>query len=231
MAFSVIVPWRTDNGWRQTLWDWNKARWQAFFPEAEIIEADSGQEPFSRGESRNRAVSRATNDLLVIADADTIANPPAITTALELAEKGQWVIPYSEDRYYNLNAETTHIVIQSFRPQATFPEPMPGCWDHKITSWAGMIVLHRNAFDAVGGYDKRFKGWGYEDNDFRLALDAIWSPHVRVDGFVAHLWHPVGESDAFGQPHIGANRALHVQYEHSAGNPARMRKLINAQHN
>jgi len=208
--FSIIVPWRTDKGFRQTVWDWNKERWTTLFPEAEIIEGDSGHVIFSRGASRNRAAERASEDLLVIVDADTAINSSAVEIALSnVKDHGGWVIPYGSDRYYNLTAETT---AELLRHDPAEPLEEPRVWEHKLTSWCGVLVMARHAFDQAGRYDERFIGWGYEDNAFRAAMD-VRHPHTREDSFAVHLWHP--ESERFDQPYIDHNRRLFAQYKTS----------------
>jgi predicted glycosyltransferase involved in capsule biosynthesis len=92
-------------------------------------------------------------------------------------------------------------------------EPLnPEQWIHKITSWAGLLVLSREAWEKVGGYDEAFIGWGYEDNAFQASLDRRVGHFDRVDGFVVHLWHPAPVEECFGQPHIKDNQARYEKY-------------------
>ena len=45
---------------------------------------------------------------------------------------------------------------------------------------------------AVNGFDERYKGWGFEDEDFarRLARVGVWREFAPLAASVAHLWHP-----------------------------------------
>ena len=61
------------------------------------------------------------------------------------------------------------------------------------------LGVARSDFEAVNGYDARFRGWGYEDHDIavrlrRLGLRSGWAGPQST---VLHLWHPnrKGESD------------------------------------
>lgn len=53
----------------------------------------------------------------------------------------------------------------------------------------GLLVVSRDGWDRVGGYDERFVGWGHEDSVFNIALllKAAWD---RIPGSAWHLWHP-----------------------------------------
>lgn len=203
-GFSVAVPWRPDDGGpRDRIWSWISRRWEALFPEAEIVSADSGDEPFSRGKSLNFAVLDCTEDLIVIADADTVPDPVWVRRGLALVRAGApWVICYDEGRYYNATAEWTAKIL-SRGPGCLVAEPAEGRYEHKITAWSGMLVVRRDQFRP---FDPRFVGWGYEDNAFMTVMDREIGPHQRVPGYVVHLWHP--EGPRFDQPHIAHNRTI-----------------------
>src|SRR5262249_29767293 len=57
-------------------------------------------------------------------------------------------------------------------------------------------AVHRSDFDRVNGFDERFEGWGYEDED--LARRLRRSGTRVLDGstmsLMLHLFHPVHES-------------------------------------
>lgn len=61
---------------------------------------------------------------------------------------------------------------------------------------AGTVVCTRQAFDAIGGYDEVFRGWGGEDTDFykRLALQALGRAY-----YPRHFLDPIrhGEEERF----------------------------------
>ena len=41
------------------------------------------------------------------------------------------------------------------------------------------LVVHREAYEAVGGHDERFLGWGSEDQAFALALTVLVGQPLR----------------------------------------------------
>lgn len=231
---TVVVPYRSDGGHRDRIWDWVAGWWAIHFPDWPVIAADSGDEPFNRGASRNLAARRASSPILIIADADTIPNQEAVAAGVELVaeHRAPWVIPYDGDprtnqgRYYNLSETATRARLK-FPPDLYAPVGEP--WDtddfeHKLVSWAGCLIVRTGDYWAAGGYPE-FEEWGYEDDCFRTALDYVAGRHQRVPGFCLHLWHPATEAQRFGNPQIEANRAVFMEYKKARTDKA-MRAVI-----
>lgn len=225
MSMDVIIPWggELDDPWRTGAFWWLRRRYRALLPDATVIVGTSAQDPFNRSEARNNAFRASNADVLVVADADTIFQPDAIREAIRLIENGApWVIPYRlVAGYYSLSQSASKRILE-LDPASPVPEPVDDDdWEHKhaspsdpLPSWAGVLVLSRDAWLAAGGYDEGFIGWGYEDVAFRSALDRVVGPHTRVDdSFVLHLWHERSEAENFGQPHIKENQERCRWYE------------------
>lgn len=225
------MPYRYENRSRDRAYKWVEERWfqwmASSLPIEEIIViGDHGGrgDPFSRGVARNRAFSAAVGDAIIIADADTFVPLKSIVTALVHLDNGApWVLPY--DVYWNLDQATTERVLRHspshFSMDGIFQ------YEHRIEgSTAGTLIMRPAAFQAVGGYDERFVGWGYEDNAFALALDTLVGPHATVQGSAYHLWHPRNEGDNFSQPFIDPNRALYERYRLAATSPNAMISLV-----
>jgi len=79
----------------------------------------------------------------------------------------------------------------------------------RLENWKSVrtcnMLAPRCAIHAVGGFDERYEGWGYEDSDLvvRLMRHGL---HVRrgpADTAVLHLWHPDNPRD-----NAERNRAL-----------------------
>lgn len=232
-SISVIIPWLTDDGHRDRLLDWVLRRYAAILPDAQVVLGENKDWPFNRGAARNDAAARADHDVFLIADADTtFPDVGCIRWAAEAVRSGlaPWVIPYAENRYYNLTRGATEHLL-SMAPDIEMAEDPrnEAAWDHKITSWAGLLVMTREAFETVGGYDERFLGWGYEDNAFRLAMDTLVGAHRRLNSSCVHLWHPTHPESNFEQPHIQQNRALFTRYERASGRPELMRDIVGAE--
>ncbi len=55
----------------------------------------------------------------------------------------------------------------------------------------GTIVVRREKFDAVGGYDERMEGWGGSDDDLYLRLTLNGIAFVNIpEGLLTHIDHP-----------------------------------------
>lgn len=216
-SVSLIVPFRHDNwGYREQNW-WSCWRWwNTYGPKGiEICVSDDGDnEPFNRSRARNKAIEKATGDILIIADADTLVRSDGLIYALgQVAEgKAPWAIPYRW--YYNLSREYTDKLNQNEAIGRPSPNDEKFGYEHKILSWAGILVVPKAAALSIGGYDERFEGWGFEDNAFRLKLDYEWGPHRRTNGNAYHYWHPIAEKDKFTKENTEKNRLLYVnEYE------------------
>lgn len=71
----------------------------------------------------------------------------------------------------------------------------------RLESWKSVrtcnMLAPRAAIDAVGGFDERYTGWGYEDSDLVIRL-MRHGLHIRrgpADTAVLHLWHPDNPRD------------------------------------
>lgn len=235
-GLSVLIPVggaMDEDEWRSNAFAWVHARYKELLPDAELCLGTSDQQPYNRAQARNDAFSQATGDMLLIADADTVINISQITKAIQLIREvgAPWVIPYTT--YFNLTEKATAYLLQTASPGDNIPEFAADDKDyfiHRIEdSPGGFQMLPRAGWEALGGWDERWQGWGADDNAWRCALDTLWGPHRRCPGAALHLWHPLGEGrDAadFSQPSWPQNASLLRKYQRAAGNPDAMRRLL-----
>lgn len=220
MTTSLIIPYRYSDPQRDAVFRWTADWWRSHTPDLDISEViwtdsaedDEEQGAFNRAAARNLGARETEGDILIFADADSIAFPAAIRTAIIRAKtERRWVLPY--DCYLNIDKPTTDRVLAE-PPHSFSLFGFNATWEHRLrNSMSGILVMQRSLFEEAGGYDERFKGWGYEDNAFACALSAVAGPGHRVPGTLWHLWHPAPESERFGQPHIEENRQLAAEYE------------------
>lgn len=227
---SIVIPWRPgSDSSRQRIFDWVFERYRLLFPGAEIVIADDGSEEFNRSTFINHGVEQATGEFLLIADADTVSFPVWIDEAIKEIKLGApWVIPYSEDGYVDTDKRGGRKILSC--PPDKDIDPYSVTFQDRLKSWSGQVVIRRDDFWKVGGFDPRFKGWGYEDNAFVECCDTILGPHERLtSGYTIHIWHPAPVETTWDQPNIEMNRALYAHYHLKSGDRDAMLKFVGAQ--
>lgn len=208
------MPWRDiGDEWRNAACERIVSRYYKILPDAEIILGSDTQELFNISEARNNAYRKSCGDVLLFADTDTYIPIGQIAMGIyALGVGAPWVIPYGAQRYYNLTRQQTQAILRQPDPLSLFEPVDPENWDHKITSWSGAVMVTRDAYEAVGGFDEGFIGWGNEDNAFQIAMDIVVGQLQRTDGYAIHLWHPRGAAD-FSQPFWPQNKERLDRYK------------------
>ncbi len=220
---SVLIPWRESSPDRKRIFDWVLARCRALLPEAGISLADSGHEVFNRGASINLAAREAKGDVFLISDADTFFHADQIHAAVQLLENQQtWVLPY--ETYVNLDAGSTERILAGPPTASVVAEDVTADFWLK-DSVSGLIVLTKEDFEAMGGYDEAFRGWGHEDRAFEAAANTLVGPCQRLPAYCYHLDHE--PTMRFEQPEIGHNRLLAEEYRRVVGQRDAMKRLVN----
>jgi glycosyltransferase involved in cell wall biosynthesis len=187
---SVLVPFsRTDEPHRARAWDWLARRWVSMDVEFVTAEGAGAEETFNLPVGVNRAARQASGDVFVIVEADVVLAPEWVEQAAAAVASGEasWALP----RFYvQLTREATATVL-SDDPAGPVAVPRDGVeWSGDSVSWCGGVVVRREDFERVGGFDERFGGWGGPDVAFGLTLDALVAPVTRIGGRSLHLWHP-----------------------------------------
>jgi GT2 family glycosyltransferase len=222
---AFIVPFRSDEPERKRSFEFVTNSLEIGFPNAPIYVSHMG-DPFNRSASKNagaRLASANECDIFVFVDADSYVRFDQIYEACAFVRDGMpWALPY--DVYYSLSQEGTENFYVGLNvgpnncvhvfPSIETPEPAVG----------GCVVVSREAFETVHGYDERFIGWGWEDTSFALALEKLCGRSTRVPGPLHHLWHPSVELDCFDHDYLEHNRYLFHQYRDLP--PDRLRALV-----
>lgn len=198
MRTVLLVPRRNDNGPRDAIWAWCKARWQQYFPDVPIYEGHHLDGPFNRSAAVNSAARLADEDgrwdIGIVIDSDVFLRVSQVRKAIATAEdtgKVTWghrrwrgiseswtvrTVADATDFGAELDATDLDILVERTNP----------------ISWSCCIAIPRAVWDDMGGFDERFKGWGFEDMAFQSLVVGLYG-HERIDGDVIHLWHPRSE--------------------------------------
>lgn len=230
---SVLVAFReSGDGERTRLWEWIRARLEAEHPDFEIVlGTDDGVDPFHKTLADNRAARGASGDVFYIADSDTWVTPSRLRAAVAGAatDRASWWRPWTEK--LRVGERVTAELLA--RPE--WDGSLDRLWwktrENRNSHWAAPpLVLSREAFEAAGGYDERFRGWGHEDDAFAHVLRGLFGESVSIRGTAIHLFHPrIGRSGSDlwpGQTSREDNRALALRYRDAERSPAKLRALL-----
>lgn len=219
----VLVPYRAVDTHRDAAWQVAREHLERLgWP---IVAADVPGE-WNRAAAINAAAREAGEwDVAVIADADTVHDPQDLRQAVDDAIRyGAGVVPWATR--WKLSATGTER-FRRFGPTGfsrsrdldlSDPTRPRGV---KARSRGGTVVVSRAAWDAVGGFDEGFDGWGNEDRAFRVAIATLAPGGLReIRGVIFHLWHPRdGQVSA-------PNRERWERYAEAEGDPGAMRRVL-----
>ncbi len=214
---TVIVPWRESPS-RVPAFE-ALQRWYAeYLPEFDLRTVDATDGIFNLAACRNVGVAALSSDeVVVINDADTLPEPAALREAVAAAATSGLVhLPYTEYRWLG----------ESGTAQVMAGREVSECTVEQVveTACSGVYVTTRRTWDAHGGQDERFRGWGFEDAAWYLAHETLLgAAPVRHAGRVYALSH-VAEIRA--GTHYDANASLMERYRDAAGDPTAMDQLV-----
>lgn len=218
-AVSIVMPYTSDDEHRQAARRWVLGWYARHHPGWQLVEGACAGE-WSKGAALADAVARASHDILVVADADSVVPPDTLEEAVaRVAAGAAWVMPHRT--VYRLSDTHTTQVYAGAEPQRrdTCRPPYAG------VVGGGITVLTRDAWQTVSGIDPRFVGWGGEDMAFGWALETLCGAGVHLTAPLYHLWH---KQEAKGQRRHGSpeSEALAGRYRDARNKPDAMRALI-----
>lgn len=217
MSNLVVIPWRPAPS-RVDAFDRLVAWYGRELPEFRIETIDTDDDVFVLARTRNLAVARLAgpDEVIVINDADTLPEPDALREAVAAAPgSGRVHLPYTS--YHWLGAEGSAEFASGTPPEHCTHVLVRG-------ACSGVYVTTRRTWDAHGGQDERFRGWGFEDAAWYLAHETLLgAPPQRHQGRVYALHH-VGEPRAGAQ--YDRNATLMQCYRDTAGDRERMSRLV-----
>lgn len=145
--------------------------------------------------ARNRAAALARHDRLVFLDVDCIPTAACIGRLADELE-GQDALLCADVRYLgpgNASPGWTEVsLLENGRahPVRTFPESGVRQESNPGLFWSLAFAIYKPRFEALGGFDERFVGYGGEDTDFGFRAAAAGLPLLFVGGAIAcHQYH------------------------------------------
>lgn len=196
----IVVPRRADNGHRDELWNFCRTWWETKFPWWQIYEGFHTDGPFNRSAAVNAAVAACNDqwDVAVIIDADIMPNALAAATAANVAFlTGSATLSHTARLMLNRNA-TAMFLVGNLSQQTIKNKHLENVFYDSVSC---CIAVPKKLWEAVGGFDERFVGWGFEDSAFALACETFQEhPILRIESELIHLWHPVETGNTLTGP-------------------------------
>lgn len=218
VSVSVVVPYRPDSGARDLNWEFLRGLWADHFPNWEVVTGDCASSGWVKAEAVADALSRAHGDVIAVCDADVWCE--GVADAVRQVEScgARWAIPHLTVH------RLTQVATMELRTSGDdfsydFDEP-----PYEGVPGGGMFVMRRAAYEAAP-LDRRFRGWGQEDQSAGLAWTTLYGLPWRGIDPLWHLWHPPMER---ANRVVGSmeSRALWERYRSANHNRPRMRELV-----
>ena len=214
---SVLIPFRATFGSQRERILHRILQLWAQVPGVQLClgtDGGDGDELFSVARAFNAARSSAAGDRLLLVGADHVP-PDEQTLARILAdlEVRPWIGVFAKT--WQLTEGATEQVLAG-------AEPSTVAGQHTlIPSCEGIVALRADAWDAVGGMDARFVGYGPEDRAFRVALETAFPDGIGAgSGHVISLWHEPAPRDR-----VRANQAIYREYTDALQAARRAREI------
>lgn len=179
----ILVPWRGGDEIRERNWAIARRYLEGFdYP---IFTGDR-KGPWSRAAAVNAAAKAAGEwDVAMIADADTIQEVGAAHRAIaSVGISCGAAIPWNV-RWLLDEKATVRLKARNEAPLRDTRR-----WGKQDRGAGSTLIVAREAWDAVGGFDEHFVGWGLEDRAIVIAMKTLSSVR-HFPGVVWHLNHPV----------------------------------------
>ncbi|MFN3629580.1 MAG: glycosyltransferase family 2 protein [Casimicrobiaceae bacterium] len=148
--------------------------------------------PYCRAWAFNIGARHARADVLVLHDNDMPVPTDYAAWILARCAQGYEVVNPKRFIFYLSEAHTRAV----FEHTADWLGAAPDAIVQNLEG-GGSVAITRAAYEAIGGLDERFIGWGGEDNEFweRAQTRRVW-PWAGLP--LVHLWHAaqLGKHDA-----------------------------------
>lgn len=217
MDFEVIIPWfpAIATPARTRALRYVRSRYLAagFAVTAAVCPCDR----FCKAAAVIPALERSRASVVAVADADVWAEGDAVELGRQAVLAGKhWVRPYTN--VLRLTEEgTTEYFLSNGKSQVEQKQYIG-------IAGGGIVIAKRDTLLDVP-LDKRFIGWGGEDESWGIALGTLVGPVHFLGNDLIHFWHEKPER-LTRQVGNQENEKLRRKYYGAIAKPDRMRKII-----
>lgn len=158
------------------------------------------ERPFGRSHAFNFGAQLATTEILVFHDGDMLVPEDYVAGIVAAAGKGFCFVNLKRFVFYLDEASTSRIFEAGWPPR----EPAFEAVTQNLLA-GGSVAATRAGFEAIGGFDEDYLGWGGEDDDLwdRAQTLPVHSWGCRP---ILHLWHAPQEEKALSRLTPGRRR-------------------------
>ena len=142
-----------------------------------------------RNEAARQAIAEDAT-VLFFADADTwVPIQQMILAAIRAQETGK--LTHAFEAYVRLGSNETK---RGQASRASDTRTLARLGRRQVGHMSGASAISVGLWQALGGYDERFIGWGFEDRAFDMAAGCLGGGVERISGTAIHWYHvPVAE--------------------------------------
>lgn len=210
----VILRWLAAAGIGTLLCEYADApsRDLSHAPHAKHVFIASGVQPFSKARACNAGFRLVATPLIALVDADTFMPSAGFLECAEAVREGLDVVrPFGH--LIDLDEQTSAAIARGeldagakFLPAEGVRQDGSRSGEH-IPLCGGLVILRSMAYEAVGGMDETFEGWGGEDDALSAALLRSGLQCGIHDSHPAyHLAHPRTPESRYGHEYYARNR-------------------------
>ncbi len=227
MRTVILVPYRADGGRRDALWAFTRGWLHTRHPDYQIYVGASPEGLFNRSAAINRAAGAAGDwDVAVVCDSDTVVPAAQLEEAVAVAAESG-LLTSALNRVVELSRESTDRLLAGADNDIRHLKRDRTRTKDDMTQ-SSVLAVPRPLWDAIGGFDEEFCGWGCEDNAFWLAATVFGGGEPRrVDGPAFHLWHELASKVKLFDPVFRSN-FWRLRHYKKAETPRQLALLRNA---
>lgn len=164
-------------------------------------------EGFHLSRCRNEGVRAASTDYFIFLDGDTLIPPnhleAYVTRRMPRVVRFGYCAKFDEattarihpeavlrGEFVGMESWASRLAVLKMRVKNAFYTGIGHATKPRLKG--GNVGIFRDDYEAVNGYDERFRNWGCEDDDFGARLRAAGLKTASILGHTQtyHLWHP-----------------------------------------
>jgi predicted glycosyltransferase involved in capsule biosynthesis len=214
MKIFVVVPWRS-HPTRVKAFEAVMKFYKTNFPNLTVITSDSTSKDFNLAQARNLGAKQAIEEgaeLIIFNDADFFTSPEALDRAIAFATKNNEIVaPYTVYHQHNDEEETAlFFKKKDYRlnlgkrftpPTLSYNDDLP----RRLWPCSGCIVVPKEIFKDLGGFEEKIKGWGPEDT---MLHRAYFEKYGKLFAYVSGTAH-----STFNDPTYRGDRPENQHYK------------------